>query len=454
MKQKIQILTFLFLILLAASCKKDWLDQKRDSSLIVPKSLKDMRLLLNNNYPYGVNDIGLAEQAADNFTIADNYYSSLYSQEQFAYIWSDQTFSGISYVREWEEAYQEVLLANVILDGLNKITQDSNNQTEYNDIKGGALFLRSRAFYSLAQMFAPAYDSKTASADLGIPLRLNPDINEKSFRATVQQTYDRITGDLKEAASLLKIVPAYKTDSSRPAAYGLLARCYLSMGMYDQAFLYADLSLKDYSKLLDYNSLDATADYPISLFNDEVVFDASINAYASFAVPVCSIATDLINSYDGNDLRKQVFYVQNTDGTFSFKGNYSGSDVLFGGISTDEQYLIRSECAARSGNVAAAMTDLNILLKTRFKVGTFTSLVADNQAAALTLILKERRKELLMRGIRWSDLRRLNKEPAFATTLKKTVNGQTYSLSPNDKHYTFLIPDYIIKASGLQQNAR
>lgn len=441
-------------MIVGASCKKDWLNEKRDSNLLVPTTLRDFRLLLNNSFPIGTNVIGLAEVASDEYTIADNYYSSLYSVEQLGYIWSNNTLAAVTSIPEWDDAYQKVLQANVILDGLSKIKPEAVNQVEYNDVKGGALFLRSRAFYSLAQIFAKPYDPATADSDPGIPLRLTSDINEKSVRASVKQTYDRITTDLKEAATLLKTVAAYKTDSSRPAAYALLSRCYLSMAVYDQAFTYADLSLKDYNSLIDYNSLNPFANRPIPGYNEEVIFHAPIATYSSFSAPICAIDQNLLSYYEINDLRKQVFFVKNIDGTYSFKGNYTGSGQLFGGIATDEQYLIRSECAARAGHLDAAAEDLNTLLIKRYSTGTFVPYNFTDQAAALQIILKERRKELLMRSLRWSDLRRLNKENDFKTTINKTVNGQTYSLLPNTPRYTFLIPEYVIKASGMPQTPR
>jgi hypothetical protein len=104
------------------------------------------------------------------------------------------------------------------------------------------------------------------------------------------------------------------------------------------------------------------------------------------------------------------------------------------------------------GNASAAMNDLNTLLMKRWKTGTFIPYTAINATDALSKILTERRKELLMRGIRWSDLRRLNKEPQFAKTLIRVIGGQTYYLYPNDKRYVFPIPLQIIQMTGVPQN--
>ncbi|MFP9100715.1 RagB/SusD family nutrient uptake outer membrane protein [Flavobacterium sp. RHBU_24] len=92
----------------------------------------------------------------------------------------------------------------------------------------------------------------------------------------------------------------------------------------------------------------------------------------------------------------------------SYWGSYDGSPLPFSGIATDEIYLIKSECLARAGKFTEAMQVLNTLLEKRWIAGTFFPLSATG-TAALDIILSERRKELVLRGLRWSDLRRLNK---------------------------------------------
>jgi len=52
------------------------------------------------------------------------------------------------------------------------------------------------------------------------------------------------------------------------------------------------------------------------------------------------------------------------------------------------------------------------------------------------------------------DLRRLNKDVRFAKTLTRAINGQTYTLSPNDPKYVMPIPIQEINTSGIAQNPR
>ena len=73
--------------------------------------------------------------------------------------------------------------------------------------------------------------------------------------------------------------------------------------------------------------------------------------------------------------------------------------------------------------------------------------------SALQVVLDERRKELVMRGLRWMDLKRLNAQGANIV-VSRGFNGQTVSLLPNDPRYALPIPEDIIQLSGIPQNER
>jgi hypothetical protein len=161
----------------------------------------------------------------------------------------------------------------------------------------------------------------------------------------------------------------------------------------------------------------------------------------------------LYDAYEENDLRKTLFFANMPPG-YRFRGNYAGIIAQFSGIATDEVWLIRSECMARSGNISAALSDLNTLLVKRYRTGTFLPRTAASAAEAVRLILLERRKELTGRGTRWSDLRRLNLEPAYAETITREVLGATYRLEPGSKRYTLPIPTDELKLNNLPQNER
>jgi hypothetical protein len=165
------------------------------------------------------------------------------------------------------------------------------------------------------------------------------------------------------------------------------------------------------------------------------------------------IDTFLCASYDSTDLRKVAFF-RPSAGYSRFKCIYSEStSQYFTGIATDEIYLDRSESAFRTGKISEATSALNTLLSKRYKSGTYIPFTDLQGEEGLQTILKERRKELLMRGLRWIDIKRLNKEGANIV-LKREIAGQYYSLQPNANYYALPLPADIIKASGIEQNER
>lgn len=144
-------------------------------------------------------------------------------------------------------------------------------------------------------------------------------------------------------------------------------------------------------------------------------------------------------------------YFASYNGYHLYKGAYTSTLFpFFSGIATDEIYLIRAECYARKGDKVSALNDLNTLLTKRYN-GTFVPFTAVDANDALAKILIERRKELLMRGLRFIDIRRLNKEGANIVPTR-LISGQLYSIPPNDNRYALPIPLDVINQSGMQQN--
>jgi tetratricopeptide (TPR) repeat protein len=444
------------LLLSLHSCKKqdDFLNTKPNEALAVPSTLADLQSLLQNEGLFNIHDPGLGEIASDDFYVPDYIIGLLTTQENNGYLWAQQVYDAGADIPDWSLPYQQIYYANTVLDDLPKISYNSNQQSLYNQIKGTALFYRAIAFYNLVQTFALPYDSTTAGSDLGVPLRLSSDLNIKSTRATEKQCYDQIIEDLQNAVSSLPITAAYKTEPSQIAANALLARVYLAIGYYSQSFRYANASLNLYHSLTDYNTLKPGGRSLATSFLSEDIYHTRPVTY-DIAMPndVSIVDSTLYHSYVDNDLRKTLFFGL-SGGSPYFRGSYDYKGYDYDGIATDEIYLIRAECYARLGNTDSAMNDLNTLLITRWKTGTFVPYTAPSADDALKQILNERRKELIDRGLRWIDLRRLNKESRFAITLVRQVKGITYTLPPNDLRYAWPIPDNEIQMSGISQNAR
>ncbi|MBB6131715.1 RagB/SusD family nutrient uptake outer membrane protein [Mucilaginibacter lappiensis] len=456
-----KLLVKLFLLLsicMQVACKKAWLDAKPNKSLVVPTTIADYQAILDNNTGnslFNFQQPGLNEVGTDDYYLDYNSWQSLDNiQERNAYIWAPEIFAGEN-AYDWQYAYTRILNANIVLDGIGNISAAPSNLSNRNNVQGTALFYRAYDFYSLAQEFAKSYDASSASGDLGIPLRTTADINVKSVRASVKETYEKIISDLVLSKKLLPDLALFPTRPGKSAVFGLLSRVYLSTENYDQAFLYADSCLNLNNHLLDFNTLSSTAFTPITRFNPEVIYHHMLAAYSALNnyMPYLNVDSTLYNSYATNDLRKKVFF-KNSSGKITFNASYSGTNTFFGGLATDEIYLIRAECYARKNQVSSAMADLNKLLSQRWATGTFVPYTATNADEALLKILQERRKELVYRGLRWTDLKRLNRDSRFSKTLVHVLNGKTYTLPPNSDRYIYPIPQAEISLSGMQQNPR
>jgi tetratricopeptide (TPR) repeat protein len=351
---------------------------------------------------------------------------------------------------DWSYAYTAIFYANVVLDGTSKYGKPN---PEWQNIRGQASFFRGYAYYQLAQQFCKPYEEQRSASDLGIVLRDSPDPNAKSSRASVAKTYQQIISDLTTAIRLLPVSVLTKTRPGKAAAYAALARTYLSMRQYEKAGLYADSSLQLNAVLMDYNKIIPGSGPSFKRFNDEVLLHTIVVSTPLLLPVKYLVDTMLYTSYEANDLRRTLFF-KALPGTayVNFNGSYDGTTNLFNGPATDEMYLVRAEALARSGQIVLALADLNLLRKNRFKASSFVPLSSGDATEVLGWILTERRKELILRGGRWADLRRLNKEPAYAKILVKQINGQQYVLPPGDSRYVWPIPQEVIAGTGMPQN--
>ncbi|TCC98821.1 RagB/SusD family nutrient uptake outer membrane protein [Pedobacter hiemivivus] len=441
------------LVMATAACKKsDFLDEKPDIKLVVPKTLKDFQAILDNDreingIPGGQGLVPhLGETGADNYFLLDATFNAISNPlYRNYYLWAKDVNTS-NPVPDWNRPYLSIFYTNVVLDGLKTLTAGEQDTEAFRKVKGSALFYRAHAFYQLAQVFAPPYNESTASAMWGIPLRSTADVGEKLSRATLLETYTRILADLQTAKGLLTIDNIIKERPSKQAAFGLLSRTCLAMMQYEKAYLYADSCLQLKSSLSDYNNLNPDAFYSFAgsdVKAQEVIF-SSIMIGPDLQIPVnifqAKADPDLYASYADDDLRKVIFFAPGFPSGNRFKGSYLGMDNLFAGITTDEVLLIRAEAAARTNRVQIAKDDINRLLVKRWKKGkvypVFSSLDAEE---TLNFVLKERRKELVFRGLRWTDIRRLNLE-GRNISIRRTISGTTYELKPNDMNYTYPIP--------------
>ncbi|TCD03164.1 RagB/SusD family nutrient uptake outer membrane protein [Pedobacter psychroterrae] len=452
-------ISILFYLLVLISCTKK-LELKPESSLVVPSSIKDLESLLENNNAVMNLTPSLAQLSADEYFIPSqtDFLSLRNVTGRTTYLWEKDIFQGQTQITDWLTPYKAIFYANSVLGVLEQ--QPGSNDPAKAIVKGWALFVRAYSHYALVSTFSKAFDTQTSTTDLGIPIKLNAGIDQIEPRASVQQTYEQIIRDATQSAELLQqdIIPGKRNRPSKVAAYAFLARVYLSMRQYPQAEENADKALALYSVLTDFNNLSLTAFGAFDYNSVETIYFSEMNLSlytqtAAFNSVVYGVDPELIGLYSSNDLRLPIYFRQNAAGNYNPKAINNISQIPFTGLATDEMYLIKAECLARRSEKDQALTLLNTLIQSRTQTGTFLPRTAESPQETLELILTERRKALVWRSLRWTDLKRLNLE-GRNIVLTRVLNGQNYTLEPNSPKYVMPIPDDEIVLSGITQNMR
>ncbi|OQP46244.1 hypothetical protein A4H97_31265 [Niastella yeongjuensis] len=441
---KYAIALLLVLLQTTACNKKDLLKEKQGTAIIVPTTPADLQALLDYEEVF-------APTTSFNFIGGDEFYfveSALPGLKQSivnAYLHKDFLFDEGEEVPDWNNAYAQAYYANNVLEGVKRLRGSIDEKT-LNPLAGDAYFKRGFAFFNAAQIFALPYSLNTLE-EPGIPLRLTIDRDEDLKRSSVAATYQQIIDDLEAAIGLLPAIvdTAHPNRSSRPAACALLARVYLSMGVYDQALDAAKRSLV-YDSLINFNAALTNAALLVSATNKETLYQSRIASdgdglYEAMIKRQVFVDSTLLREYKTGDLRRALFFTKNNPPSV-FKSGYFGKLYPFTGLNTAEQFLIVAECYARQGEVDTALFYLNKLLKSRWKTEQYVPYTASTPQMALSIILLERRKELIFRGLRWTDIRRLNVNDTLLT-LTRTVQGQTYELFPNSRRYALPIPGQV-----------
>lgn len=448
MKNSIWILT-VCVALGTLSCS-DFLDIKPDKKLAVPTTSDDLRALLN--YVATVNHsfaAGLGEVGSDNFYVTDSDWEAIPDElERNSYVWAS-TPVALGY---WVVPYNRILTANTVLELSGEV--EYNTEELKNETEGTAYFTRGLSFYDLSQVFSPPYDNRIADERLGIPIRLSSDVNAPSAKSSLAELYGQIISDLQKASHLLHPVKRqYPTQPSKAAAYAALSRVYLAKRDYDLAGFYADSCLQLYSQLMDYNELEEIKPYIVDKFNEEVIYYAEIRGNSYLNDSRATVDSALYRSFDDEDIRKQLYFRTNVrnDGV-NFVGDFSQNtgSAKFCGMTTAEVVLTRMECLIRTGDTQEAVTLLRRFLEHRYRTGSVPAVDQHNSEELLAMVLLERRKELMFRGLRWSDIRRLSFDAAHEVHLRRNLAGKYYELTPLEQRtFAYGLPQEVLERSDL-----
>ncbi|UPK66702.1 RagB/SusD family nutrient uptake outer membrane protein [Chitinophaga filiformis] len=394
--------------------------------------------------------------ASDDYGISDaNFEANMLKVLGAVYSWA-VTFVGDGEDPDWSRFYKQIYVCNQVIEGVSGSA--GGTPAEKERIRAEALVHRAYAYLMLVNSYAKHYNKTTAAADAGVPLLLKPDLYAPLPRASVQAVYDQVKADLEAAIPALPDQAIINMVPSATAAYALLARASLYMSDYTNAAKYADSALARQSTLLDLRKYaDNVITLPLLYQDPEVMLAKEVRSLTQ----VYALNPSLVQLFTTGDLRYTLFTADGSNyGWSPFTGRGFWRPMLtntgaWTGPSVAEMMLIRAECDARSGRKADALALLNALRVKRFTAEDYSDLTAATPEAALRLVLEERRRELMGTGLRWFDQKRLNLEPAFATTVTRTYMGKTYTLEPNSNRYVFPIATtYIQFNPEITQNPR
>lgn len=430
--------TMLLIGLVVSGCE-DFLDAKPDMSLVVPDQLTEFQAILDAeprqmNYSAKIPLLG-----SDEMMLGSAAFPRLNQEEICSYRWSGDYYAVNDFGTDWVFLYQAIYYANVVLEGMRDFDPQNEGERQFaKRLEGSAKFYRAWGHFQLMQIYAPPFDPE-AESQPGIPIREFADINISTGLSNQREVIDFILKDLEEAIFQLPLTSDLKTRPSQWAVEALKSRIYLQIQDYENAFEAGSNALEIGRVLMDFNALPTGGTYKFPRFNPEVIFHANVPSSGFTFYREQWIDPSLYALYESDDLRKTVlFTLSRIAGRYNFTARYSGDFFDWGGLAVDEVVLNRAEAGARTGRDDQALDDLNYLLGNRYRTGfTPMNLLGKD---LLDKILEERRKELVFRGIRWMDLRRLNQDPDYSQTLTRTIGSETYSLAPGGTGYTIPIP--------------
>jgi len=466
--------------LLVAGCD-DFLDVAPKGK-VIPSEVKDYDLLLNGGSItiHTTSDEDLLFLSADDYYSDENKLGDLNDQSNRflkAYRWDKELFPDMVKVKMWNKSYNSIYTYNLIVEEVETANLTSGYYLEdVKRIKAEAQAVRAYEYWLLVNSFAKQYDAITAVTDAGVPMVTKADASgATNGRASVKEIYDFIIADLNQSLESLPNVPENKVRPTKATAHALLARVYLQMNDYTKARENATKALDLNNTIGDYVTTSRAA------FTKNHESEQYMYRYYGYTRGFTKgyATDDLIALFDkDNDkrlkwmLREYGYWKKNEDGSY-FKDennkfvyvstgqytNYTARNISHC-VTIPEMYVIRAECNARlsDGTIQNVVDDMNTLR--RMRIASYTDLTSadlSTKKEALKFALDERRREMMMSGMRWFDLKRLNKEPEHAVTITHPLKetNEVFTLAPNSNNYVFPIPvDVLNFNADMEQNIR
>lgn len=308
----------------------------------------------------------------------------------------------------WGTAYEQIYYANSIIHGSEHAMALSQAEKEY--VKGEALFARSLVYFYLQQLFG----------DIPYTTELDYEKNQRLNKTPADEVLAQLEVDLLEAIELLddEYRGTERIYPNKKVAELLLAKVYLTQHKYQlaQQELVGILQSPLYQFQDDINEVFHKSGnhilwqlQPANTGNptQEALFyyfvDSAPNSYV--------LTENLVNIFDDNDLRKQIYMEEvsyNGESWYrpnKYKNRENNTNEYSIVFRLGEVYALMAESLAGQGDFAGALPYLN---KTRVRAG-LPPLTALSGEAFIDELLKEKRREFFTEfGQRFMDLKRFD----------------------------------------------
>ncbi|TKG89040.1 RagB/SusD family nutrient uptake outer membrane protein [Puteibacter caeruleilacunae] len=371
----------------------------------------------------------------------DNVSLSGTTSDHLFYCYNYQHFPGMSPTQGfWEKTYQLVVGCNKVIQAIGDDASEEMKQ-----VKGENLFIRAQTYFHLVNVFGrPYYQNPETS--LGIPIKLDDDVENIPARATVKEVYEQVIADLVEAEKLMGSEKA-NIFASKEVAQALLSRVYLYMsGTPDSPVAeYATKSIEYANKVISSGrySLMATGPYkgyfkPAPEDNVETIFavkhqiDVDDRGWSSLGSMYNHVEgkgfgemyasepyRNLLDEFPEDARHAFVEPQYNDDGSLQERNGYPKyyinkysmqedeptlSSPVF--IRLAEMYLNRAEANAKLGNNGDAIDDVNEIRQRAGLSGDALYSVDDlkGRSSVFQVVLDERRLELAFEAQRRFDI--------------------------------------------------
>lgn len=397
----------------------------------------------------------------------------------------DRALGRAIYEDNYKQAYIAIQNANAVLYAIREGIITREKDPEFNDltkarIQGEAYFLRGVMHFELVRLYGHQYGHQSAEANSGIVLRTAPTLDVKDQddianikRATVEEVYQQVVSDLKEAENLLPAVPLRRGRTSAYVAAAYLARVYFQMnddvhaleqinkvigstpgvietefklvrspaaGAINASQAAANVSAPFKSSgtgarvtenIFDLLSLTA---YPVNtVMNRKYYRTATINPHLAISNTFLTEA-----AFANNDARKVGLIAAANGKNYSKKYDQSLMNIPV--IRSVEMLLDRAEINALQGNTAEATKDINLIRDRAIPGYNINTVIAPDKI--LEEVRRERLRELAFEGDRLHHLRRRQADIG---------PGDRTAVAPlpwNSNVLLFKIPEAEIRASN------